>query len=173
MLLPFAGYDRHERQIVPRGPASRFSADEIEAMKELARSGASGVEIAHQLGHRAEAIRAKLWRLGYRLRQKAAKSKIRMTLRITRRMREAASRRGISVQQLVHRLLRTISANDLFDEVLGRPFRSLGAAAIHEPAAGRADRAAVADAGSSVGAATFSVVSLRTPQLSGCCARLG
>jgi hypothetical protein len=174
MLQKWAGYDPSERQIVARSAVSRFEPEQIETMVDLARSGASGVEIGRQLHVKPEAVRARLWRMGISLRKRAvARLQVRMVVPIGRAMSAEADRRGISVQTLVRRVLRAVVEGDWFDEILGRPFRSLGAAATCEPAAGRAGAAAVADATSSVAAATFAVVLVRTPQLGGCCARLG
>jgi hypothetical protein len=130
MLWPYAGYDAGERPISPRGPASRFSDEEIEAMVELAQSGASSIEIGHQLGIKAESVRARLWRSGIRLRKRVARLRVRLVVPITKRIAAAADQRGISVPALIRRLLAAISKNDLFDELLPIPQpRSLGAAA--------------------------------------------
>jgi hypothetical protein len=174
MLLKYAGYDSSERQIVPRSASSRFSETQIAEMRQMAGEGASGVEIAKALGLKPAAVRSKCWALGVRLRQRTLKSRIRMVIDISKRLRAAADARGLSPPALIRRLISQISKLDMFDEILGPMVpHSLGAAATYEPAAGRAGRAAVADAGSSVAAATFAVVLLRTPQLGGCCARLG
>ena len=68
-----------------------------------------------------------------------ARSRIRMVLDVTKRMREAAEARGITPQQLIRRLLRVISRDNLFDIILPLPVphslgaAALGAAATHEP----------------------------------------
>jgi hypothetical protein len=174
MLMKYAGYDSSERQIVPRSASSRFSETQIAEMRRMAADGASGVEIAKALGLKPAAIRSKCWTLGIGLRRSTLKARIRMVISVTRRMREEAAARGVTVQVLIRRVLDAVSFGDWFDDLLS-PMRAhpLGAAATREPAAGSAGMAAVADAGSSVAAATFAVVLLRTPQLSGCCARLG
>jgi hypothetical protein len=64
MLCRYAGFDPTERQIIPRSAASRFSDEQIATMESMAMDGCSGVEIAHQLGLKAEAVRARLWRKG-------------------------------------------------------------------------------------------------------------
>jgi hypothetical protein len=160
--------------IYPRSPASRFTDEQIGEMIAMAADGASGVEIAKALGLKPAAIRSKCWALGVRLRRPTLKTRIRMIVSVTRRMRDEAAARGVTVQVLIRRVLDAVSSGDWFDELLSPMApHSLGACATYEPAAGRAGRAAVADAGSSVAAASFAVVLLRTPQLSGCCARLG
>jgi hypothetical protein len=132
MLMPYAGYDPTEEQIVPRGPASRFSEEEIATMVCMAAEGASSLEIARHVHAKPEAIRAKLWRLGIRLRKRVARLRVRMQISITARMREAAEARGITPHQLIRRLLRVISKNEFyFDELLPLPVpHSLGAAAV-------------------------------------------
>lgn len=117
-LWPYAGFDETERQIVPRGPASRFTDEQIAEMVAMAGDGASGVEIAHQLGLKAEAVRKRLWGMGVPLRRTPLRSRIRMVVDISRRMHHAARMRGISPQQLVRRLLQAISRDNLFDEIL-------------------------------------------------------
>jgi hypothetical protein len=172
-LIKFAGWDPDEMPIYPRGPATRWTETQVAQMLEMVSNGASGVEVARALDLKPQCVRAKLWQLGVKLRRRTLKTRIRMVVDISKRLRDAAEVRGISPQQLIRRLLVAIVEGDWFDEILGRPFHSLGAAATYEPAAGRAGAAAVADAGSSVAAVTFAVVLLRTPQLGGCCARLG
>jgi hypothetical protein len=165
-MLRYCGYDPSETPIIPRGPASRFSDEQIAEMVAMASNGASGVEIAKALNLRAEAVRKRLWCMGIELRRAPLRSRIRMVVGITKRMRIAANARGVTVQQLIRRLLQTISRDDLFDSILplARP-HSLGAAAVRE--ASGACAAAVAGIPSPSAAAAFSVV-LNQPRLMGC-----
>ena len=134
MLWPYAGFDPTERQITPRGPASRFSDEQIAEMVAMAGDGCSGVEIAHALGVKAQSVRAKLANMGIKLRRAALRSRIRMVIGISKRMRLAANARGLTIQQLIRRLMQTISRDNLFDTILPLPMpRSLGAAATNEP----------------------------------------
>jgi hypothetical protein len=133
MLQRYCGYDPEELAIIPRSPASRFSEDEVGTMVTMAADGASSLEISAVLGIKAEAIRARLNRMGIRLRKRIARSRIRMVLDVPRIMREAAEARGITPQQLIRRLLRAVCHDNLFDELLPLPVpHSLGAAAVHE-----------------------------------------
>jgi hypothetical protein len=133
MLQRYAGYDETETPIIPRGPASRFSDEQIGEMMRLAADGASGVEIAHQLNLKPEAVRARLWRLGVQLRRRITKTRLRMVIHVTKRTYAAAEARGVSVQVLIRRLLAAVSKQDLFDEILPMPVaHSLGAAAVNE-----------------------------------------
>jgi hypothetical protein len=65
-----------------------------------------------------------------------------MVIGITRRMRIAANARGVTLQQLIRRLLRVVSRDNLFDTILPRPMpRSLGAARLmNHRRAGRISR---------------------------------
>ena len=99
----------------------------------MAHDGASGVEIAHALDLKAQGVRAKLNSLGIRLRRRVRATRLRMVISISRRMRLAADARGVTVQQLIKRLLQVISRDNLFDTILPLPVpHSLGAAAVHE-----------------------------------------
>jgi DNA-binding CsgD family transcriptional regulator len=175
-MLRYCGYDPSETPIIPRGPASRFTDEQIDEMLQMAADGASGVEIAHALGFKAQSVRAKLNSLGVRLRRQVLATRLRMVISISRRMRLAADARGVTVQQLIRRLLQVTSRENLFDQLL--PVvraRSLGAAAVHEtptPAGSGGGAAAVAGIPSPSAAAAFCIV-LNQPRLMGCCARLG
>jgi hypothetical protein len=134
MLCGYAGFDPTESSIIPRSPASRFTPEQIGGMLQMAADGASGVEIAHALDLRPQSVRAKLSSLGVRLRRRVARTRLRMVIRITKRMRIAADARGVTVQQLIRRLLRAISRDNLFDTILPLSVpRSLGAAVTNEP----------------------------------------
>ncbi len=134
MLWPYAGRDASERPIVRRGPATRFSAEEIETMVELAQSGASSIEIGHRLNIKPQAIRARLWRMQIPLRKRVLQSRVRMMLDVSKHLHHAARLRGISPQRLIRRLLRVISRDNLFDTILPLPVpHSLGAAVTNEP----------------------------------------
>lgn len=149
MLAPYAGYDPSERPFRGRYGV-RFTPDQINEMVRLAKDGASSLEIGSALDLKPTAIRAKLASLGVRLRRRISRSRLRMVLDISKRTREAAEARSITPQQLIRRLLMTISRQCLFDQILGPPPRphSLGACAVDE-------RPTV-------------VVLIRTPMLSGC-----
>jgi hypothetical protein len=101
----------------------------------VAEAGASSLEIGAALSLTPESIRAKLNKLGVALRKRVLRLRVRMVLDVTRAMRRAAQDRGIRPQQLIRRLLQTISRNDLFDQILPLPpvrVHSLSAAAVHE-----------------------------------------
>lgn len=139
MLLRYAGFDPTERQILKttapqRGASIRFTREQIDTMIQMADDGASSLEIGKAIERKPEAIRAKLCALGFRLRKRVTRLRIRLVVPATKRMYAAAEERGITVQALIRRLLRAISKNDLFDELLPIPVpHSLGAAAVNEP----------------------------------------
>jgi hypothetical protein len=94
----------------------------------MAHDGASGVEIAHALDLKAHSVRAKLNSLGIRLRHRVRATRLRMVVGISGRMRLAADARGVTVQQLIRRLLHGISRDNLFDTILPLPVpHSVGA----------------------------------------------
>jgi hypothetical protein len=132
MLVRYAGYDETETPIVPRGPASRFSEDQIGTMVCMAGQGASSLEIGAALNVKAQAVRARLNRMGIRLRKRVGRLRIRLVVPVSKAMQAAADVRGITVPALIRRLLRVISKNEFyFDELLPIPQpHSLGAAAV-------------------------------------------
>jgi hypothetical protein len=71
MLCRYAGFDPAESPIIPRGPVSRFTEEQISEMLAMAADGANSNEIGHALDLKPEAVRAKLWRLGIRLESRA------------------------------------------------------------------------------------------------------
>lgn len=130
MLQKWCGYDPTERPF-RRSYGARFTPDQISAMIDMAKAGANSLEIGKALDLKPEAIRKKLNSLGVSLRRRITRSRLRMVLDITKRMRDAANARSITPQQLIRRLLTAISKQCLFDQILGPPPRpcSLGAAA--------------------------------------------
>jgi DNA-binding CsgD family transcriptional regulator len=132
-MLRYCGYDLSERQIGSRSPASRFTPQQVETMRLMAKGGSSSLEIAAELDLKPQSIRAKLNSMGIRLRRRVARLNVRLVVPVTKAMAAAADQRGIGVAALIRRLIAVISRDDLFDDLLPIPrAHSLGAAAAGE-----------------------------------------
>src|SRR5215472_8719271 len=103
-----------------RGPASRFTPEQVELLQQMVATGHSGIAIAAALGVTPLAVRVKCCALGLRLRplKKSDELRFKVEPAVAARLREEARRRNTTTNGLARQLLTMIAWDGLFAAVL-------------------------------------------------------
>lgn len=101
------------------GRPTLFTDNVVKRMKMMTADGENAATIAMAVGSTPKSVRVTCAKLGIRLR---TRNRYRLACLVTPEMGEvfhkAARDRGLSVQQLLHLLLKNIAEDDLFNAVI-------------------------------------------------------